>query len=135
MWFKMSAKLIDSPIAFDLEAPAYAGDNRGCERKLAFVTMLCRAADGCDLVRNPHDLALVARISDRQAAIVWEILAKHGVLRPTDGGYSCAAFLRENALIGEKRAKVGKETGEEKNAFRNVPGATVGAFAGSRTSF
>lgn len=107
MWFKMSQKIIDSPVSLDLGKSMYNGDSRSFERLWGFSALLCKTADGaaCNL-RDARDLACLTRISDKQAEIVWDVLTKHGVLRADDGGgYSCTQWMKDAGIVGEKKRK------------------------------
>lgn len=106
MWFKMSQKIIDSVISQDLGKSMYNGDHCMHERLWGFATLLCKTADGAaDSLRDARDLSYLARISEKQAVIVWDTLKRHGVLQECNGGYSCTQWMRDAGIVGEKKRK------------------------------
>lgn len=140
MWFKMSQKIIDSVILQDLGKSMYNGDHCMHERLWGFTTLLCKTADGAaEGLRDARDLAYLARISEKQAGIVWETLKRHGVLRECEGGYSCATWMRDAGILGEKKKKevaAAEPRGVSKPTDNPLAAAFSAGFGnGGRTSF
>lgn len=140
MWFKMSQKIIDSVISHDLGKSMYNGDHCMHERLWGFATLLCKTADGAaDGLRDARDLAYLARISEKQAGIIWDILKRHGVLQECNGGYSCARWMKDAGILGEKKKKEVAASSAQVSTPKqpvNPMAAFTSSFGnGGRTSF
>lgn len=140
MWFKMSQKIMKSVLMQDLTVPKFRGDRFGAERAFAVISLFCDTADGAaDGLRDARDLSYLARISEKQAVIVWDTLKRHGVLQECNGGYSCTQWMRDAGIVGEKKRKE-VAAAEPQRVQKPTDNPLASAFSagfgnGGRTSF
>lgn len=109
MWFKMSFEIYNCAAARAIAMPAKARDNWGDTRLLIFTRLLIDAAGGRDDLQGVEDMARLYGTTQKQAAIVWEICERFGILRKGAKGYSAIDWMRENSLIGTGKPETTKD--------------------------
>ncbi len=102
MYFLFNENLYESDVVRELNATSRPHDNSAAYRKMCFIELLYRTANGTDNIQNATDLSRLTNTNLKQAQIVWDILLKHGVLRQGPlGGYSAKPWMIERGIIGD----------------------------------
>lgn len=109
MWFKMSFEIYNCAAARELARTQYRSDRDAPMRLNAYIRLLTDAADGRDDLQGIDDMARLYGTTPKQAAIVWEICERFGILRKGAKGYSAIEWMRENSLIGTGKPATTKD--------------------------
>lgn len=101
MYFLFSENLNECDAMRVLQMPSHPHDSNGYRRRLCFIDLCYKTANGTEYIQSASDLSKLGDISMKQAQIVWEILIKHGVLRKGPLGYSARPWMIERGILGD----------------------------------
>ena len=101
MYFLFGESLYECDAMRELQMALTPHENKGAFRRMCFIELCYKTANGTEFIQNASDLSCLTNITIKQAQIVWDILIKHGVLRKGPLGYSARPWMIERGILGD----------------------------------